>query len=64
MRAGSTSWALQRSGWCASSRTGESRQASLRVSEDELLAEIRTVGADEWEQAIERGGTGAASAGE
>ncbi len=25
---------------------------ALRVSEDELLAEIRTVGADEWEQAI------------
>ncbi len=25
---------------------------ALKVSEDELLAEIRTVGADEWEQAI------------
>ena len=25
---------------------------ALRVGEDELLAEIRTVGADEWEQAI------------
>jgi len=24
----------------------------VKVSEDELLAEIRTVGADEWEQAI------------
>jgi hypothetical protein len=24
----------------------------VRVSEDELLAEVRSVGADEWEQAI------------
>ena len=24
----------------------------MKVSEDELLAEVRTVGADEWEQAV------------
>jgi hypothetical protein len=24
----------------------------VKVSEDELLAEVRTVGADEWEQAV------------
>ena len=24
----------------------------MKVNEDELLAELRTVGADEWEQAI------------
>jgi hypothetical protein len=24
----------------------------VKVSEDELLAELRTVGADEWEQAV------------
>jgi hypothetical protein len=24
----------------------------LKVNEDELLAEVRTVGADEWEQAV------------
>jgi hypothetical protein len=28
------------------------RGGSVKVSEDELLAELRTVGADEWEQAI------------
>lgn len=28
------------------------RDGSLKVSEDELLAEVRTVGADEWEQAV------------
>ncbi len=28
------------------------RDGSVKVSEDELLAEVRTVGADEWEQAI------------
>lgn len=29
-----------------------SRDGSVKVSEDELLAEVRTVGADEWEQAV------------
>ena len=28
------------------------REGAVKVSEDELLAEVRTVGADEWEQAI------------
>ena len=28
------------------------RDRALKVSEDELLAEVRTNGADEWEQAI------------
>jgi hypothetical protein len=28
------------------------RDGDVRVSEDELLAEVRSVGADEWEQAI------------
>jgi hypothetical protein len=28
------------------------REGSVKVSEDELLAEVRTVGADEWEQAV------------
>jgi len=28
------------------------RDGSVTVSEDELLAEVRTVGADEWEQAV------------
>jgi hypothetical protein len=28
------------------------RDGAVRVSEDELLAEVRSVGADEWEQAI------------
>ncbi len=28
------------------------RDGSLKVSEDELLAEVRTVGVDEWEQAV------------
>jgi Arc/MetJ-type ribon-helix-helix transcriptional regulator len=28
------------------------RDGSVKVSEDELLAEVRTVGADEWEQAV------------
>jgi hypothetical protein len=28
------------------------QSGSVKVSEDELLAELRTVGADEWEQAI------------
>ena len=28
------------------------RDGSVKVGEDELLAEVRTVGADEWEQAI------------
>lgn len=28
------------------------RDAGVKVSEDELLAEVRSVGADEWEQAI------------
>ena len=28
------------------------RDRALKVSEDELLAEVRTSGADEWEQAI------------
>jgi len=27
------------------------RECSVKVSEDELLAEVRTVAADEWEQA-------------
>jgi len=29
-----------------------SREGSVRVSEDELLAEVRVAGADEWEQAV------------
>jgi hypothetical protein len=29
-----------------------SRDGSVKVGEDELLAEVRTVGADEWEQAV------------
>ena len=29
-----------------------SRDGAVKVSEDELLAEVRTVGADEWEQAV------------
>jgi hypothetical protein len=28
------------------------RDGGVKVSEDELLAELRAVGADEWEQAI------------
>ena len=28
------------------------RDGGVKVSEDELLAEVRTVGADEWEQAV------------
>jgi hypothetical protein len=28
------------------------REGSVKVSEDELLAEVRTVGAEEWEQAV------------
>jgi hypothetical protein len=28
------------------------RDGGVKVSEDELLAEVRSVGADEWEQAI------------
>ena len=28
------------------------RDGTVRVSEDELLAEVRSVGADEWEQAV------------
>jgi hypothetical protein len=28
------------------------RDGSIKVGEDELLAEVRTVGADEWEQAV------------
>ncbi|PYQ25205.1 MAG: hypothetical protein DMF81_03030 [Acidobacteria bacterium] len=40
------------------------REGSVKVSEDELLAEVRTVGADEWEQAVteaERGLSGTSS---
>jgi hypothetical protein len=29
-----------------------SRDGGVKVNEDELLAEVRAVGADEWEQAI------------
>ena len=28
------------------------RDGGVKVSEDELLAEVRAVGADEWEQAV------------
>jgi len=28
------------------------REGSVKVSEDELLAEVRIAGADEWEQAV------------
>jgi len=28
------------------------RDGSVKVSEDELLAELRAAGADEWEQAV------------
>ena len=28
------------------------REGSVKVSEDELLAEVRVVSADEWEQAV------------
>jgi hypothetical protein len=28
------------------------RDGAVKVSEDELLAEVRAVGADEWEQAV------------
>jgi hypothetical protein len=28
------------------------RDGAVKVSEDELLAEVRSVGADEWEQAV------------
>jgi hypothetical protein len=28
------------------------RDGGVKVSEDELLAEVRSVGADEWEQAV------------
>ena len=40
------------------------REGSVKVSEDEPLAEVRTVGADEWEQAVteaERGLSGTSS---
>jgi hypothetical protein len=29
-----------------------SQGGTVKVSEDELLAELRSVGADEWEQAV------------
>jgi hypothetical protein len=28
------------------------RDSAVKISEDELLAEIRSIGADEWEQAV------------
>jgi hypothetical protein len=42
------------------------RDGGVKVSEDELLAEVRTVGADEWEQAVaeaERDLSGASNTG-
>jgi hypothetical protein len=39
------------------------RDGGVKVSEDELLAEVRTVGADEWEQAVAEDLPGSSNAG-